>query len=400
MLSPRGQAGLYGHLALPPCPGYSGSVNVRSGHDPSEGGPARSGWALSARLSRPPRRLNLAELPTPVERAAWLDTRRAEVWIKRDDLSSPVYGGGKVRKLEWILANPPFDTDAPILSVGGVGSHHLLALALFLRTQGRTLHGLTFTQALTAHVRKNLAVMLSCGAQLWNVPTRAELPQAWLAYHLWRRPEVKGTPMSAGASTPLGCFGFVEAAFEFVAQVEAGIMPKPDVVYVTAGSAGTSAGLALGFALAGMPVHLHLVSSVEPWAFNPLMMHLKMRGALSALREAGLETPHRGPRSLLREAGVRYSIDFDEVGAGYGEPTAAGLDAVRLAQEHGIGLEPTYTAKCIAALRRTEAHDRGGNTAKTVLFWHTHAANDLSEYIEPGWEARSPVALDPEPESR
>lgn len=382
---------MHGQLANASVPGYSGPVNARSAHDSEESGPARSSSALATRLSRAPQRLTLAELPTPVDRAPWLDTAKAKVWIKRDDLSSSVYGGGKVRKLEWILANAPFDTDAPIVSVGGVGSHHLLALALFLRTQGRTLHGLTFTQALTPHVRKNLAVLLSCGAQLWNVPTRAELPRAWLAYHLWRRPEVKGVSMAAGASTPLGCFGFVDAAFELAAQVEAGLLPKPDVVYVTAGSAGTSAGLALGFALAKMPVHMHLVSSVEPWAFNTVMMHLKMRGALSALRSAGLEAP-RSVRSLLRDAGVSYEIDFDEVGAGYGEPTQRGLAAVEAAREHDIALEPTYTAKCIAALRRTEAHDRG--RAHNVLFWHTHASNDLSVHIEPGWEAKSPVSFD------
>ena len=365
-------------------------MNARSAHESSEGGPARSGRALVARLSRAPRCLELAELPTPVERAPWLDSSNSRVWIKRDDLSSSVYGGGKVRKLEWILANAPFDTDKPILSVGGIGSHHLLALALFLRTQGRTLHGLTFTQAPTAHVRKNLAVMLSCGAQLWNAPSRGELPKAWLAYHLWRRPDVKGTSMAAGASTALGCFGFVDAAFELAAQIEAGLLPKPDVLYVTAGSAGTSAGLALGFALAGVPLHMHLVSSVEPWAFNRLMMTLKMRAALGALREAGLEVAG-GPNALLRDAGVTYEIDFDEVGAGYGEPTEAGLRSVSMAREHGIALEPTYTAKCIAALRRREAHERGGS--RNVLFWHTHAANDLSSLIEPGWEARSPVVL-------
>ncbi len=351
----------------------------------------RSASALSARLSRPPPRLELAQLPTPVERAAWLDTRSARVWIKRDDLSSPIYGGGKVRKLEWILANAPFDTDAPILSVGGIGSHHLLSLALFLRTQGRILHGLTFTQAKTRHVKTNLAVLLSCGAQLWNVSTRVELPRACLAYHLWDRPERRGVSMSAGASTPLGCFGFVEAAFELADQVSAGLLPKPDVLYVTAGSAGTAAGLALGFALVGMPLHMHLVSSVEPWAFNPLMMELKMRGALAALRAAGLEGSDSA-RSLLRAAGVTYQIDFDEVGAGYGEPTQAGLDAISMARAHGIGLEPTYTAKCVAALRRTEAHERTG--PHNVLFWHTHASNDLTPQIEPGWEARSPVSFE------
>lgn len=372
-------------------PRYSRPVNARSAHDPSKGVPSWSDSALGARLRQIPPRLALADLPTPVERAPWLDTSASQVWIKRDDLSSPIYGGGKVRKLEWILANPPFDDERPIVSVGGVGSHHLLALALFLRTQGRSVHGLTFTQALTAHVRKNLAVMLSCGVRMWNVPTRVELPRAWLAYRLWDRPEATGTMMGAGASTPLGCFGFVEAAFELAAQIDAGLLPKPDVVYVTAGSAGTSAGLALGFALAGLGVHMHLVSSVEPWAFNPLMMQLKMRGALSALRGAGLEV-RGGVRRLLAQAGVTYEIDYDEVGGGYGEPTPSGRAAIELAREHHVALEPTYTGKCIAALRRTEAHDRG--RPRDVLFWHTHGCNDLSGLIEDGWETRSPVALD------
>src|SRR6185436_10411900 len=95
---------------------------------------------LWPRLARPPARFAWARLPTAVERAAWLDVAGARVWIKRDDASSDRYGGGKVRKLQWVLANPPYDGDAPIVSVGGTGSHHLLALALHLQPLGRELH--------------------------------------------------------------------------------------------------------------------------------------------------------------------------------------------------------------------------------------------------------------------
>ncbi|MEX1365220.1 MAG: hypothetical protein AB1Z98_18985, partial [Nannocystaceae bacterium] len=150
---------------------------------------AGRGSRLDSVLDRPPARLSLASLPTPVERAAWLDQGPAEVWVKRDDLSSEIYGGGKVRKLEWVLANPPYDGEEPIVSVGGVGSHHLLALALFLKERGRSLHALTFTQTRTPHVRTNLAELLSTGAELWNVGSRAALPWAWLGYHVWRRPQ-------------------------------------------------------------------------------------------------------------------------------------------------------------------------------------------------------------------
>ncbi|MBL4686711.1 MAG: D-cysteine desulfhydrase family protein, partial [Nannocystaceae bacterium] len=83
-------------------------------------------------LSSPPRCLDLAQLPTPVQRAPWWDADGREAWIKRDDLSSSLYGGGKVRKLEFALANAPFNGQDSITSSGGLGSNHLVALALYL----------------------------------------------------------------------------------------------------------------------------------------------------------------------------------------------------------------------------------------------------------------------------
>jgi D-cysteine desulfhydrase len=347
---------------------------------------------LERLLASPPARLRLARLPTPVERVPGLDVGGAEVWVKRDDASSEIYGGGKVRKLEWVLANPPFDGDQPILSVGGVGSHHLLALALFLRQQGRSLHALTFTQALTPHVRTNLAALVSSGARLWNVPTRALLPLAWLGYHVWRRPERMGVSMPAGASTPYGCLGFVEAGLELSAQVDAGRLPMPRTIFVTAGSAGASAGLALGLALAGRAVRLHLVSSVERWAFNGLMYRRMLGMAHRAMVRHGLPEPHAagGAAGLLRRAGVEWSIDHSQVGGGYGVPTDAATQAVEDAGALGLRLETTYTAKCLAGMRRALAERP---VEGPVLLWNTHGSNDLTPHIREGWEAQCPVEL-------
>lgn len=360
--------------------------------EPAGGGaPSRCG-PLWPRLADPPRRFDWAVLPTPVERAPWLDAPNAAVWIKRDDRSSPVYGGGKVRKLQWVLANPPYDDAAPVLSVGGTGSHHLLALALFLATQGRPLHALVFEQPWTPHVRRNLAVLVSSGAQLWAAKTRPGLGLAWLAYRVWRRPAIAGTYMAAGASTPLGCFGFVEAALELAAQIAAGEVPRPDVVYLTAGSAGSCAGLLVGLALAGVSTHVHLVSSVEAWAFNGVMLRRKLAAAEAELRRCGLvDAPRGGVMRWLERAGVTFAIDHAEVGRGYGAPTPAGLDAVALAGAHGLALETTYTAKCLAALRRVEAERAGPR--RCVLWWNTHAGNDLSDRILPDWRARCPIAV-------
>lgn len=373
-------------------PRYShGPVAARPESPPASLRGFPPGVSLSEALSTPPARLRLAELPTPVERAPWADGPSAEVWIKRDDRSSELYGGGKVRKLEWVLANPPYDTQQPIVSVGGIGSHHLLALALFLRSRQRRLHALSFEQTLTDHVRMNLAVMVSCGVQFWHVRSRARLPLAWLGYHLWRRPETMGVSMDAGASSPLGCFGFVQAGLELAAQIEAGELPRPHTIYVTAGSAGTSAGLALGLSLAGVSTHLHLVSSVEPLLFNGFLYRRKLEQAWRALLHHGLEHPARRAADALQTAGVTWSIDHSQVGGGYGVPTAAALQAQALSARHDLVTEPTYTAKCLAAMRAIEQQRTG--TVRPVLWWNTHAGNDLSEHVEPGWEARAPVPI-------
>ncbi|MFO0635673.1 MAG: pyridoxal-phosphate dependent enzyme [Nannocystaceae bacterium] len=336
------------------------------------------------------RRFDWVDAPTPIERAPWLDGDRSHVWIKRDDRTSTRYGGGKVRKLQWVLANPPFDGDAPVLSVGGTGSHHLLALGLFLQPLQRELHALVFEQPWTDHVRRNFAVLVSLGTRLWPVRTRAALPWAWLGYHVLRRPPRVGVSMPAGASTDLGCFGFVEAALEGRAPSDAGAMPRPDVVYVTAGSAGTCAGLALGFALAELPVELQLVSSVERWAFNRPLLHRKLAQAHAALRRWGLPQAQQGDAmGWLGQAGIRLAIDHDEVGGGYGVPTEAARSALSLAREHGLSLETTYTAKCMAALRRREHAWQGA--PRTVLWWNTHGANDLSSWVAPDWRSRSPI---------
>lgn len=349
--------------------------------------------ALAARLERPPGRLVLATLPTPIEPAPWLAGPGGDVWIKRDDRSSAIYGGGKVRKLEWVLANPPFSGEQPIVSVGGIGSHHLLALALFLAAQHRSLHALTFVTTPTAHIRQNLAAMLSLGVRFWPVTTRLGLPRAVWNYYVAQRPETRGVWMGAGASSALGCFGFAEAGFELAEQIRRGVVPSPDRIFVAAGSAGTAAGLALGLALAGVAVELRLVSSVEGWAFNRWMLGRKIGEAWSVMRRCGIAGP-ASPRRLLAEAGVRIVVDHAEVGGGYGVPTDAAAFEVAAAREHGVAFETTYTGKCAAAVRRWTAQRRA--RPECVLFWNTHASTDLASIIRPGWENACPFPVPPE----
>lgn len=353
---------------------------------------ARTDHHLAAFVARPPARLALADLPTPVERAPWLDGAGVEVWVKRDDRTSALYGGGKVRKLEWLLASEAYGGDRPIVSLGGVGSHHLLALGLHLQAQGRELHALTFDQVPTPHVRATLAATLTTGAKLWSVRSRLQLPWAWLGYRLWARPERPGVWMPAGGSSGVGGLGFVEAGLELGRQIDAGVLPRPAAVYMTGGSAASTAGLVLGLALAGVSTHLRVVSAVERWMLGGSRWRGMVQQIWLELVRAGLhpELAAGGWRGLLARHRVTWSIDHGQVGQGYAVPTHAGESVVTLAERHGLHLETTYTGKCAAALRADIA---SGRLQGPVLLWNTHASTDLEALARPGWQTGLPPRL-------
>jgi D-cysteine desulfhydrase len=325
--------------------------------------------------------------------------------VKRDDETSARYGGSKVRKLEWILANPPFGDEGrgaadgpPILTVGAFGSHHLLALALFL-PEPRELHALVCDQPATRHALDDLAALASQRVRFWSVGTRAELPIAFArhAFDVARGRVPRAVFMPPGASTPLGGFGYVEAGLELASQVRHGVMPRPDRIYVTGGTAGASAGLLIGLALAGMHTRLHVVSAVESVGFNRWLFESMVRGIWAELNHRGLRE-RRSLAEVRDAAGVELVIDHRQVGQGYAYATEDGAEAVRQAHEWGLTLDTTYTGKCLAALLRDREAAARHNVRRheqreTWLFWNTHAATDVRQFITPGWRERVPERL-------
>ena len=61
---------------------------------------------------------------------------------------------------------------------------------------------------------------------------------------------------SFGGSSALGIMGHVNAALELDMQIKAGVVPMPEKIVLPLGSGGTTAGLLLGFAIAGLPIEV------------------------------------------------------------------------------------------------------------------------------------------------
>ncbi len=107
--------------------------------------------------------LQLAELPTPVEH---LSAIGANAWIKRDDLSHAVYGGNKLRKLEFILADALARGKDHVITFGATGTNHGVATAMLCQQLGIRCSVLLFDQPASNTVRDNLARMRNFGAVL------------------------------------------------------------------------------------------------------------------------------------------------------------------------------------------------------------------------------------------
>ncbi len=318
--------------------------------------------------------IDLAELPTPVEPlpSFCAETGAASVHVKRDDLTSPVYGGNKVRKLALLLGAAQARGARSVITFGGAGSNHALATAIFAARLGMRCRSILGPQHNAHSVRHNLLAALHAGAIL--------CPCAWrdTAQETRRRffgaAEEEGAFPSVippGGSSPLGAVGFVDAAFELRDQVRTGVLPEPHYIYVASGTMGTCVGLALGLAAAGMPTRVEAVRVTT----NPYtgMTHAQalFRACNRLLREADPDFPECPfPED-------RFHIRDEFFGGEYALYTQASVEAVRRAREDGgIRLEGTYTGKTFAAL----LHDADARAlrGKNILFWNTHNSRDTA----------------------
>ncbi len=311
----------------------------------------------------------LGDGPSPVRRLTALPAPRGcEVWVKDDGAYGTVYGGNKVRKLEWILPDVAARGRRAIVTVGALGTNHGLATALYARERGMSCAVALVDQPVDDHVTRQLARLERCGARLyrthgrlrtyaaapWIMMRHADLRRARLPYFL-----------TVGGSTPVGCAGFVEAALELAEQVGEGVLPEPSHVVVALGSGGTAAGLAAGLRLAGLRTRVvGIVVNDRTPVSAPVVARLASR-TLELLRGRGARLPAiaLGPGDLDAETAW--------LGAGYGHPTpeAERARAAAAAQE-GLALDPVYTAKAMAGLLALREQGRFGGGP--VLFWQSH----------------------------
>lgn len=303
----------------------------------------------------------------------------AALTIKRDDLLPGLHGGNKLRKLDVLLATPPF-RDAPrIASLGAIGSGHLAASAAAAAALGKELHAHMFWEPLSEGVLENLAFVASGPGRISFYGSRVEVALRKPA--LVMKPVVDGAAMiPPGGTLPAAVAGFARAGFELKAQIDAGELEAPDVIYCALGTAGTAAGLALGLGMAGVKAEIRAISTVERWFATGATLRRVIAGAAAWLRSQGIAA------DAAQALPVR--LVHSQLGAGYGVPTAQSIAAIEVMRSEGVPGEPVYTGKAFAALLADAARHKAG---LRVLFWNTLRRGPLPH--QEAWRERLPPRL-------
>jgi D-cysteine desulfhydrase len=323
--------------------------------------------ALAAALPR----LSFVAAPTPVTPLALEGISRDDLFVKHDEHSCPLYGGNKPRKLEFLIGDAVARRSRRLVTSGGLGTHHGLATAILGHSAGMATTLLLVDQPVTKEVRRSLLLCASWGAELVhsrNVTRAAAGHLGILAASAMRgeRPYL----IWPGGNSARGNLGFVSAGLELGEQVRAGLLPEPRELWVAVGTGGTLVGLAVGLALAGLATRLRGVRVSDILPPSPRQLAAGARRLLSWLRRLDPAIPE----PLL--PAESFSLHLGQLGDGYGAASASGAAALRAAAEQGLRLDPTYTAKCLAALLEEES--KGALARGPVLFWNTFSDVDVS----------------------
>lgn len=302
-----------------------------------------------------PTPISLHELETPVGACA--------VAIKHDDQTSSVYGGNKVRKLEYLLQRAIERGAKRVATFGAVGSNHALATAIFARQFGLECTCFLAHQRPTPNIPRTLNMHLKLGTEIVRYGGGINQVDLFRRYI-----QNRGTwVIPLGGTCWLGAVGFVNAGLELAAQIEAGELTLPERIYIANGSMGSAAGLSLGLALAELPIELHAVRVADNSFSRPDVLQRLIRKTASMLHQLDGSIPI----DIADHVRLVWRDDF--YAGGYAAVDNITLDAVETAKNRfGLRLETTYTGKAMAALLHDVAHD-----ARSSLFWNTYSAKEL-----------------------
>lgn len=270
-----------------------------------------------------------------------------EIWAKREDCNSGIaFGGNKVRKLEYLVADALSQGCDTLVSIGGIQSNHTRAVTgvaahLGMRVVTVQERWVDWPDPLYDKVG-NLQLTRIMGGDIRIDPSGFDIG----IRDSWQRAlasveEAGGKPYpipAGGSDHPLGGLGFANWARE-VAEQEPALELHFDTVVVCTVTGSTHAGMIAGFAAEGRGRRVIGIDA-------------------SATTEKTREQLERIARSTAEKIGLDRELTADDIelvegyhAGTYGIPDDVTIDAIHTAARlEGMLTDPVYEGKSMAGL--------------------------------------------------
>jgi 1-aminocyclopropane-1-carboxylate deaminase len=273
---------------------------------------------------------------------------QVEIWAKREDCNSGIaFGGNKVRKLEYLVADALATGCDTLVSIGGIQSNHTRAVtgvACHLGLKAVTVQeGWVDYNDMVYDRVGNIQLTRIMGGDVRIDPAGFDIGirDSWTrALESVKAAGGKPYPIPAGASDhPLGGLGFANWAVEVEAQ-EAELDTFFDSIIVCTVTGSSHAGMIAGFAISDRPGRRVIGIDASKTLQQTIDQVTRIAASTAAKIDLG--------RSL-RDDEITVIAGYE--GPAYGVPDAATVEAIHLAaRTEGMLTDPVYEGKSMAGM--------------------------------------------------
>lgn len=314
-------------------------------------------------------KINLTLKPTPIQRLDRISTEYGcNIFLKRDDLLGTGFGGNKLRKLEYILADAQKKNAKVIVASGSLQTNHGMLTALSASKVGLqcVLFLLIEESGEEQYLSGNLLLddYIGCEVVFVDVADIMEDPELTVSEKDQRSQKVLDEAVSrkmtaymkehqyvdedvyyvrSAGSTPVGICGYVDCVKEITEQTQM----KFEYIFSGNGSGGTYGGILLGTKLY-MPDTTAVGVGIEEMNPGKPQFILDLIAKTTALLGCSNPVGKEDIRILQNSVNLGYAIPDDE--------TMHVIE--KIARYEGVFLDPVYSGKIVnGALKYIKEQD-------------------------------------------
>ncbi|MDH4128616.1 MAG: pyridoxal-phosphate dependent enzyme [Spirochaetota bacterium] len=290
-------------------------------------------------------------------------------WVKRDDETSSIFGGNKIRNLEFEFGKIIQLKKKLILAYGSIGSNFTVACCMFGKHFNIPVNLILFDTVRTEDVENNYKINSALANKITFSKSIMFLPY-YVIKEVINTHHMDRYLMPPGGTSPLSVLGYINAMFELKEQIDNHELPIPNYIFLPVGTGGTIAGLLIGKTILKLPIKIIGITVFEKFLTNISMIKILIYRSVKYFNS--IANTNISAKKIFSE--INLVNDF--LGDGYAHPTNESNSTIKLLMDNeGLILDGTYTGKGMAGAINIIKSSLKSND--NVLFWHSYNSQDI-----------------------